>query len=67
MSTLVRFEVWESDNGETSHWQPVRGGVFESAHTARLFAQKRCCQAQAVVVERWNVGTNTFIDSEDVK
>lgn len=64
MITLSRYEVWESDNGESSHWKPARGGVFESRDAAIAFAQDRRRFCQSVTVERWNAGTNTFINTE---
>ena len=64
MSTLSRYEVWESDTGESARWKPARGGVFESREAAINFARDRRWFCQSVTVERWNAGTNTFINTE---
>lgn len=63
MMTTLRFEVWASDNGESTHWKLLRGGVWESEKPAVEMAENMRRFNQKVCVEKWDAGRNVYLET----
>ena len=61
--TTLRYEVWASENGESTKWKLLRGGVWESYKLALEMAENARRFNQKVCVEKWDGGRNVYLET----